>query len=116
MKLARVIAKNKGPTFAQLAELTSEEAKRELMDLPGIGGYSADIISRPGGFPIDVWSAAVFGKLFTGREPENSREAVETVKKEGIRRWGKWSWMAFFYVVQDLKNLSRKLNVTLRLE
>ena len=38
------------------------------------------------------------------------------MKKEGIRRWGRWSWMAFFYVAQDLENLSRKLNVKLRLQ
>jgi hypothetical protein len=37
------------------------------------------------------------------------------VKQEGIRRWGKWSWMAFFYVAQDLQNLSKRLGVQLRL-
>jgi 3-methyladenine DNA glycosylase/8-oxoguanine DNA glycosylase len=116
VKLARVMTKNGGPTLTELKALTREEAKRKLTELPGIGDYSADIIDRPGGFPIDVWSAEVFGKLFYGKEPENSREAVEMVKKEGIRRWGQWSWMAFFYVVQDLENLSRKLNTTLRLE
>jgi DNA-3-methyladenine glycosylase II len=116
VKLARVMTKNGGPSFGELRKLTPEEAKRRLMQLPGIGGYSADIINRPGGFPIDVWSAAVFGKLFYGKEPENSREAVEKVREEGIRRWGQWSWMAFFYVVQDLENLSRKLGTTLRLE
>jgi DNA-3-methyladenine glycosylase II len=116
VKLARVMTNNRGPTIAELKAFTREEAKRVLMELPGIGDYSADMINRPGGFPIDVWSAAVFGKLFYGKEPENSRKAVEVVKREGIRRWGKWSWMAFFYVVQDLENLSRKLNTTLRLE
>jgi DNA-3-methyladenine glycosylase II len=116
VKLARVMTKNGGPTLTELRRITRKEAKRRLMELPGIGDYSADIINRPGGFPIDVWSAAVFGKLFYGKEPKNSREAVERVKKEGIRRWGQWSWMAFFYVVQDLENLSRKLNTPLRLE
>jgi 3-methyladenine DNA glycosylase/8-oxoguanine DNA glycosylase len=116
VKLARVLTKNKGPTLVELKLLTREEAKRKLTELPGIGDYSADIINRPGGFPIDVWSAEVFGKLFYGKEPENSRQAVEMVKREGIRRWGQWSWMAFFYVVQDLENLSGKLNTTLRLE
>ena len=28
---------------------------------------------------------------------------------------GKWSWMAFYYVVQDLENLSDKLGLKLRL-
>jgi 3-methyladenine DNA glycosylase/8-oxoguanine DNA glycosylase len=116
VKLARVLTKNNGPTLSELKSLTREEAKRRLTELPGIGDYSADIINRPGGFPIDVWSAEVFGKLFYGKEPENSREAVEMVKREGIRRWGQWSWMAFFYVVNDLENLSRKLCTALRLE
>jgi DNA-3-methyladenine glycosylase II len=116
VQLAKVMSKNSGPTLAELKALTREEAKRVLMELPGIGDYSADMINRPAGFPIDVWSATVFGKLFYGKEPENSREAVEVVKREGIHRWGKWSWMAFFYVVQDLENLSRKLHTTLRFE
>ena len=116
VKLAKVMTKDSGPTLAELKALTLEEAKGVLMELPGIGDYSADMINRPGGFPIDVWSATVFGKLFYGKEPENRREAVEIVKQEGIRRWGKWSWMAFFYVVQDLENLSRKLHTTLRLQ
>jgi DNA-3-methyladenine glycosylase II len=116
VKLARVMTENGGPTMHELRKLTREDAKRELMELPGIGDYSADIINRPGGFPIDVWSAAVFGKLFYGKEPENNRKAIERVKKEGTHRWGQWSWMAFFYVVQDLENLSRKLNTSLRLE
>jgi DNA-3-methyladenine glycosylase II len=116
VKLAKVMSKNSGPTLTELKALTREEAKRVLMELPGIGDYSADMINRPGGFPIDVWSATVFGKLFFGKEPENSREAVNIVKREGIRRWGNWSWMAFFYVVQDLENLSRKLHTTLRLQ
>ena len=116
VKLAKVMQKTGGPTMWELKGLTREESKRKLMELPGIGDYSADIINRPGGFPIDVWSAAVFGKLFYGKEPENTRETVEAVKREGISRWGGWSWMAFFYVVQDLESLARRLNTTLRLE
>jgi hypothetical protein len=40
---------------------------------------------------------------------------VEKIKPEGIRRWGRWSWLAFLYVVQDLGNLSKKLGTSLRL-
>ena len=95
--------------------MKEEEAKEWLLELPGIGDYSADIINPHGGFPIDVWSAEVFGKLLFGEKPENNRKAVEVVKREGQRRWGKWAWMAFFYVAQDLENLSRKLGINLRL-
>ncbi|MDE1861255.1 MAG: endonuclease III domain-containing protein [Candidatus Micrarchaeota archaeon] len=115
VKLANRLAKGDFPTAEQLEDMDADSAKELLLELPGIGDYSADIINPHGGFPIDVWSAEVFGKLFFGKEPKNNRKAVEKVKKEGLRRWGKWSWMAFFYVVQDLDNLSRKLGKSIRL-
>ena len=104
------------PEMAEIMRMKPDEAKKKLMELPGIGDYAADIINPHGGFPIDAWSVDVFGLLFFGKEPENKREAIEKVKAEGIRRWGKWSWMAFFYVAQDLRNLSKRLGVELRLE
>ena len=104
------------PDIHQIIAMPPEQAKEKLMELPGIGDYAADIINPHGGFPIDAWSVDVFGLLFFGKEPKNLREAIEKVKQEGIRRWGKWSWMAFFYVAQDLRNLSKRLGVQLRLE
>ena len=115
VKLSEKIVKEGFPTLAELEKLSAEEAKKRLLELPGIGDYSADIINPHGGFPIDLWSVEIFDKLFFDKEPENNRQAVEEVKMEGIRRWGKWSWMAFFYIVQDLENLSKRLNVQLRL-
>lgn len=112
--LARKLGSEKFPTTEELEKLTTEEAKSRLLELPGIGDYSADIINPHGGFPIDAWSVDVFGKLFYGEEPKDRRKAIDGVKKEGLRRWGEWSWMAFFYVVQDLDKLSRKLNIELR--
>lgn len=115
VNLARRLAEGDFPTAQQLEKMSPEKAKMALIELPGIGDYSADIISPHGGFPIDVWSAEVFGKLFFGRRPEKNRDAVNKVKTEGLKRWGKWSWMAFFYIVQDLPNLSKKLEKKLRL-
>jgi 3-methyladenine DNA glycosylase/8-oxoguanine DNA glycosylase len=115
VKLAQKLLDEDFPSLPELENLGAEEAKRRLLELPGIGDYSADIINPHGGFPIDVWSAEIFAKLFFGKEPDNNRKAVETVKREGILRWGRWSWMAFFYVVQDLENLSKALGLKLRL-
>lgn len=114
-KLAAKLAKESFSTLQELEKLSLEDAKKKLLELPGIGDYSADIINPHGGFPIDVWSAEVFSELFFGKAPDNKRQAVKEVKTEGIRRWGKWSWMAFFYIAQDLESLSRRLNVKLRL-
>jgi 3-methyladenine DNA glycosylase/8-oxoguanine DNA glycosylase len=104
------------PDMREILRMPPDAARERLMELPGIGDYAADIINPHGGFPIDAWSVDVFGLLFFGTLPEDRRKAIERVKQEGIRRWGKWSWMAFFYVAQDLQNLSKRLGVRLRLE
>jgi 3-methyladenine DNA glycosylase/8-oxoguanine DNA glycosylase len=104
------------PDIHEIMKMSPDEAKEKLTELPGIGDYAADIINPHAGFPIDAWSVDVFGLLFFGKEPDDRREAIERVKQEGIRRWGQWSWMAFFYVAQDLQNLSKRLGVQLRLE
>lgn len=104
------------PDMLGIMAMPPDVAKEKLMELPGIGDYAADIINPHAGFPIDAWSVDVFGLLFFGKEPENRREAIEEVKREGIRRWGRWSWMAFFYVAQDLRNLSKRLGIELRLD
>jgi 3-methyladenine DNA glycosylase/8-oxoguanine DNA glycosylase len=115
VKLAKKMESERFPSIEELEELTPEAAKAALLELPGIGDYSADIINPHGGFPIDVWSADVFGLLLFGKEPADKDREIQLIKREGIRRWGKWSWMAFYYVVQDLENLSDKLGIKLRL-
>jgi 3-methyladenine DNA glycosylase/8-oxoguanine DNA glycosylase len=102
------------PTSEQILSMSLQEAKSALMELPGVGDYAADIINPHGGFPIDAWSVDVFGLLFFGKEPKNARAMIEKVKREGLKRWGNWAWMGFFYVAQDLENLSKSLGVRLR--
>jgi 3-methyladenine DNA glycosylase/8-oxoguanine DNA glycosylase len=104
------------PDTHQIMSMPPDEARRKLMELPGVGDYAADIINPHGGFPIDAWSVDVFGRLFFGREPDDAREAIEAVKKEGLRRWGRFAWLAFFYVAQDLYNLSKRLGIQLRMQ
>ena len=113
---ARSNAKRCGDPIEQLRAMPPAEARRLLMQLPGIGDYSADIINPHGGFPIDAWSVEVFSQLFYAKVPARNRDSIEKVKREGLRRWGRWAWLAFFYVVQDLPRLSDALGVELRLE
>jgi len=112
---AKMVARGFPDTLEILA-MPPEEAKERLIELPGVGDYAADIINPHGGFPIDAWSVDVFGKLFFGKEPVDRREAIEEVKQEGVRRWGRFAWLAFFYVAQDLENLSKRLRTQLRLQ
>jgi DNA-3-methyladenine glycosylase II len=103
------------PTLEELKEMSPEDAKEKIMDLPGMGDYSADIVNPHGGFSIDVWSADIFGVLFFGEGTDTSRNAIEKIKAEGLKRWGKWARLAFVYVVHDLPALSERLGVKLRL-
>lgn len=116
VQIARIVAKGDFPTFESLQRLSAEAAKDKLLELPGVGDYSADIITPHNSFPIDVWSADVFGKLFFGREPKAGRRAIDRIKAEGLKRWGEHAWLGFFYVVQDLEGLSKKLGIQLRLQ
>jgi hypothetical protein len=43
------------------------------------------------------------GNLTTPERP------FEAVKKEGLRRWGRFAWLAFFYAAQGLENPSKRL-------
>ena len=115
VKLAKKMESERFPSVEELEELTPEAAKSALLELQGIGDYSADIIIPHGGFPIDLWSADVFGMLFFGKEPVDKDKEIRLIKKERLRRLGKRSWMAFYYVVQDLENLSDRLGIKLRL-
>jgi 3-methyladenine DNA glycosylase/8-oxoguanine DNA glycosylase len=116
VRIARILAKGEFPTLEALSHVSAEQAKAKLRELPGVGDYSADIITPHNSFPIDVWSADVFGKLLFGREPKAGRQAIDRIKAAGLKRWKQRAWLGFFYVVQDLEGLSKKMGVQLRLQ
>ncbi|MBO3798574.1 MAG: endonuclease III [Candidatus Brockarchaeota archaeon] len=57
-KLARIVIKNYGGNFEKVLEKPLDEARRELMSLPGVGPKTADVILLFAGgkktFPIDT--------------------------------------------------------------
>ena len=114
VKLAQMIAGG-FPSLEELAQLPAEDARKKIMELPGIGDYSADIINPHGGFSIDVWSADIFGKIFFGKKADIGRSSIARIKAEGIRRWGKWARLAFVYIVHDLPHINELTGLGLRL-
>jgi 3-methyladenine DNA glycosylase/8-oxoguanine DNA glycosylase len=93
--------------------MADQEAKAKLMDLKGIGEYSADIVSPHPGFALDVWSAKIFSALILGKEAESPRSIIPKLKKMAEDRWGQCRGYVFFYVLHDLKNLSKRFNLDL---
>lgn len=101
------------PTLQALEKMSADKTKTKLMELKGIGEYSADIISSHPGFALDVWSAKIFNLLLFGEEPESPRDIIPKLKKVAEKRWGKWRGYVFTYVLNDIPNLSRRFNLNL---
>lgn len=93
-------------SLRELAGLPEEEAVRRLMEIPGIGAYSAGIILGQTLLPIDVWSVVIMSELFLGKTPQNPRQEIDEVVAELTKRWGRWRWFAFVYVLNDLEKLA----------
>ena len=82
------------------------EAIEEVMEIPGIGRYSAGLIIGRTSVPVDVWSVVIMSELLLGRTPKNPRQEINEVTRAVDERWGKWSWMGFVYVLNDLRKLA----------
>ena len=89
-----------------LTKIPEEEAMKILTTIPGIGRYSAAIIFGQSTPPIDAWSVVIMSELYDHRTPENPRLEIERVREELSARWGRWSWLAFAYILNDIDNLA----------
>lgn len=101
------------PSPRELEKMQPEEAKAKLMELKGVGEYSADIVSPHRGFSLDVWSAKIFSLILLGKEAKNPREIIPQLRKVSEERWGRWRGYVFIYVVNDLDKLSKKYALNL---
>lgn len=99
-------------SLRELANLPEEEAFRQLTRIPGIGPYSAGIILGQTSLPIDTWSVVILSELFLGRTPKHPREEIDEVVSELTGRWGRWRWLVFVYVLNDLANLAKKYRLS----
>ena len=101
------------PTLQVLEKMSAQDARAKLMELKGVGEYSADMITPHPGFALDVWSSKIFSLLLLRKEPESPRDIISELKKLAEKRWGKWRGYVFTYVLNDLLNLSRRFNLNL---
>jgi len=99
------------PSLEDLVAMAPDEAKKKILTLQGIGNYSAELVMPRMGFPLDVWSAKIFGVLFNGEKPDNPREAIVALREVAEKRWNGWMGHAFVYVLNDLPRLSEKFGV-----
>jgi DNA-3-methyladenine glycosylase II len=96
----------------ELDSLSEEDAIKKLLEIPGVGKYSAGIILGRSSAPLDVWSVVVMSELLLKKTPEKPRDEIDEVTNVMEKRWGKWAWMAFVYIVNDLNELSKIYHIS----
>jgi DNA-3-methyladenine glycosylase II len=111
VKAARYL-KEHPMSLEELRRQPETEAVKNVMGIPGIGAYSAGLIVGQGSVPLDVWSVVIMSELLLGREPKHPRQEINAVTQTVQGRWGKWAWMAFVYVVNDLPKLATIYNLS----
>jgi 3-methyladenine DNA glycosylase/8-oxoguanine DNA glycosylase len=88
------------------------DAVKKVMEIPGIGSYSARLILGRSSAPVDVWSVVILSELLLGRTPKHPRKEIGDVTKAMTDRWDEWSWTAFVYILNDLPKLARMYNLS----
>ena len=102
MEIARHFLQN--PDFEEKLKIMSfEDAKKNLMEIKGVGPYSARIalfqyLRRPHEINFDSWKRKIFSKFFFGNEDE----PVEKVEKEAKNRWGVYAGYTALYIIENL--------------
>jgi hypothetical protein len=76
-----------------------------------VGEYSASIVLGGGHAAIDSWSATIFSELLLGKTPRIGQAAVPRIQRLVDRRFGRWAWLVFVYVLNDLPTLHRRKKV-----
>ncbi len=113
VKLANQLVKG-FPSAEELSEMTPEESKRRLMELFGVGEYSASFADPHSSFSLDVWSVKIFHRLIFGRpvpKGSNPRELIDKTTRAAEKLWGKWRGYVMTYVLNDLPYLEEKFGI-----
>lgn len=88
----------------KLRKLDKEEAKKQLMQLYGVGPASVSILLFELLHHYDVfdkvfpWEQKIYSKLFFGKELVPPQMILDEVD----RRWGRWKMLATHYIFEDL--------------
>jgi len=87
----------------ELRKMDKDKAKEKLMELKGIGPYSADIILAEALrfhdiLVLDVWSQKIFSKVLF----KDERHSIKQILKKAERLWNGWKGLAGRYIMEDL--------------
>ena len=85
LETARMIAGGE-IDLARIAELSEDEARHELLRLPGVGRKIADCVllfayGFPRAFPVDVWVMKALKELYFPRRKKNPKQVRAFVER-----------------------------------
>ncbi len=100
---ARYVSNHKD-TFDQIRGLSYEEAKQQLIQLPGVGEKVADCVLLFGfqkyeAFPVDVWIFRAVKKLYF----RNRKVSGKKIQEFGRKKWGKYAGYVQQYLYHGAK-------------
>lgn len=115
VKMARQLLEG-FPNIEELAKMTPEEANDKLMELFGVGEYTAGFASPHPTFSLDVWSIKIFHPILFGRRApaKDPRSAIKKASAAAEKAWGKWKGYVLVYVLNDLDYLSKTFNIPIK--
>lgn len=104
VQVARIVAEN-GPWLWSLRSATYDDAKRELLELPGVGPKVADCVlayslDKGESFPIDVHVMRAMQRLYDLPDGMKINDVAEFARD----RFGEWSALVQLYVFRDEVN------------
>ena len=104
------------PGVDELAALTPEAANDKLMELFGVGEYTAGFASPHPSFSLDVWSIKIFYPILFGRHAprQDPRSCIAAADREAVKRWGDWRGLVLVYVLNDLDYLAREFRLPIK--
>lgn len=97
-----------GYNLKTLRFLPTLEAKEKLMELKGIGGYSAEMVlldmRHYDVFPVDAWSVKLYWNLyFSEIMPTSKQDALARSRAHAKTCWGEWMGLAWTYIVYGVE-------------
>lgn len=98
-----------------LISLPDEQVREQLKKIKWVGPWTAEALllwrlKRSDAFPIDVWSAGVFRAFY----PQIRDRSPEEIEEFAAKRWGDQRGLAFYYLMCDRENLSKRFGVSLK--
>jgi 3-methyladenine DNA glycosylase/8-oxoguanine DNA glycosylase len=105
-----------GIDLEALKQRPGDEARRELMRLPGVGPYTADLAliiaaRRPDALFLDVFIREVLRQLYFG----GSHVPDQQLREFAQTRWGPYQGYVGLYLTTDTEAWAKNLGITLRL-